>query len=71
MYWLQLISLIVMWIVIVINVVLIFKNKIVGDLILLEEEGENQTYAFMELHEPMEKIKRKRTVNLKIEKRSR
>lgn len=61
--------LILMWVVIVINLILILKNKVSGNLILLEEEGDKETYAFLELHEPIEKLKGKNSINLKIERR--
>ena len=62
----------VAWILIIINIIVLLRQKRVsGNLILLEEEAENETYAFMELHEPIDKLKSKRRIRLKIELRSR
>ena len=38
-----------------------------GYLVLIEEEEDNETYAFMELNTSVEKIKEKRYVRLKID----
>lgn len=64
---LPLISSIVMWVLIIINFVLIFKHRISGNLILLEQEGEHETYAFLELHEPIDSIKDKKHIRLNVE----
>lgn len=47
-----------------------YGRKHKGNLILIEGD-ENDTYAFLELHEPIDKIKNKKSINLKIEKRTR
>ncbi len=40
-----------------------------GNLILVDGD-ENETYAFLELHEPIDLIKGKRSISLKIERKA-
>ena len=51
------------------HTVWILTKKHKGNLILVEGD-EKDTYAFLELHEPIDNLKGKKSIHLKIERRT-